>query len=383
VLRYDGVVTAVPFDVDDLELTGDPVSFFGGVRTRAFGTADLAFSSNGSVVYVPGSNTTAGNSGQPQWLERRDGSIEPVDADWTITPTPLAGGGLAISPDGLFLAVGQTDVTTDLWVKRLPMGPLSRLTFEGEFNMRPVWAPSGRDLLYSSNRNGRFALWQKRADGSGSAELLVEDELDVVEGLWSPDGTWLVYSTLELAQFDQDIYGIRPGVDSAPRPLVLTEFQESGPTISPNGRWLAYRSNESGRDEVYVRPFPNTEDGRWQVSRAGGAEPLWSHSGQELFYVDGTGSLVAVTVVVDPGFSTGQETTLFDGSNPRWTDNSYRYYDVTADDQRFVLVRTAGLAGGTSQSHVVIIDNWFTELREKMRTGGLSGLWAMGYELSG
>jgi hypothetical protein len=89
-----------------------------------------------------------------------------------------------------------------------------------------------------------------------------------------------------------------------------------------------------------------------------------------LFYIDGTGSLVAVTVVSDPNFSTGQETTLFDGSNPRWVDPGYRYYDVTADDQRFVMVRTAGLAGGTSQAHVVIIDNWFEELREKMRTGG-------------
>jgi Tol biopolymer transport system component len=210
----------------------------------------------------------------------------------------------------------------------------------------------------------------KRADGSGSAELLVEDELDVIEGLWSPDGAWLVYSTLELAQFDQDIYGIRPGVDSVPRPLVVTDFAESGPTISPDGRWLAYRSNESGRDEIYVRPFPNTGDGRWQVSRAGGTEPLWSHSGRELFYIDGTFSLVAVTVVADPNFSTGQETTLLDGSNPRWTDTGYRYYDVTADDQRFVMVRTAGLAGGTSQSQVVIIDNWFEELREKTRTGG-------------
>jgi Tol biopolymer transport system component len=370
VLRYDGVVTAVPFDVDDLELTGDPVSFFGGVRTRAFGTADLAFSSNGSVVYVPGSTTTAGNSGQPQWLERRNGSIEPVDADWTITPVPLLGGGLAISPRGLFLAVSQTDVTTDLWVKRLPMGPLSRLTFEGEFNVRPVWAPGGRDLLYSSNRNGRFALWQKRADGSGSAELLVEDELDVIEGHWSPDGTWLVYSTIDLAEFDYDIYGIRPGVDSVPRPLVVTGFQESGATVSPDGRWLVYRSNESGRDEIYVRPFPDTDGGRWQVSRAGGTEPLWSHSGRELFYIDGTGSLVAVTVVADPSFSTGEETTLFDGSNPRWVDPLYRYYDVTSDDQRFVMVRTMGLAGGTSQAHVVIIDNWFEELREKMLTGG-------------
>ncbi len=370
VLRYDGVVTAVPFDLDDLALAGDPVSFFGGVRTRAFGAADLAFSLNGSVAYVPGGNTTAGNRGEPLWLERRDGSTEPVDADWTITPTLGVGGGLAISPDGLLLAIAHTEATTDIWVKRLPTGPLSRLTFEGQSNLRPVWAPGGRDLVYVSNRTGRNALWQQRADGSGSARLLLEDELDISEGLWSPDGTWLIYSTFELAEFGQDIYGIRPGVDSVPRPLVVTDFQESGPTLSPDGRWLAYRSNESGRNEVYVRPFPNTDDGRWQVSRAGGAEPLWSHSGRELFYIDGAGSLVAVTVVADPNFSTGQETTLFDGSNPRWIDPIYRYYDVTADDQRFVMVRTAGLAGGTSQSQVVIIDNWFTELREKMRAGG-------------
>jgi serine/threonine-protein kinase len=370
VLRYDGVVTAVPFDLDDLSLAGDPVSFFGGVRTRAFGAADLAFSLNGSVAYVPGGNTADGNSGQPLWLERRDGSIEPVDADWTINPSFAAPGGLAISTDGLFLAVSHTEATTDIWVKRLPTGPLSRLTFEGQFNGRPVWAPGGRDLIYVSNRNGRFALWQQRADGSGSARLLIEDELDISEGLWSPDGTWLIYSTIEFAEFGQDIYGIRPGVDSVPRPLVVTDFQESGPTISPNGLWLAYRSNESGRDEVYVRPFPNTDDGRWQISRAGGTEPLWSHSGQELFYIDGTGSLVAVAVAAGPGFSAGQETTLLDGSNPRWVDPQYRYYDVTADDQRFVMIRTAGVAGGTSQSQVVIIDNWFTELRKKMRTGG-------------
>jgi serine/threonine-protein kinase len=369
VLRYDGVVTAVPFDLGALELVGDPVSFFGGIRTRAFGAADLAFSRMGSVAYVPGTTTSASNqTGQPLWVDRRDGSVEPVDSEWTIQRGN--GFGLAVSPDGQFVATAELDGTSDIWVKRLPNGPFSRLTFEGENNAHPVWAPGGRDLVYVSDRGGRSAVWQQRADGSGSARLLHEAELDIFEAAWSPDGEWLTYTTLEFTQLNADIYAIRPGIDSTPRPLVVTEFQEFGATISPDGRWMAYISGVTGNDEVYVRPFPDTDDGQWQVSRAGGTEVQWAHSGTELFYVDGSGDLVAVPVEIGATFSFGQATVLFEGSSNFWRNRNYRSWDLSSDDQRFLTSRTVGLGAGETETLVVLIDHWFEELRAKMEAGG-------------
>ena len=156
-----------------------------------------------------------------------------------------------------------------------------------------------------------------------------------------------------------DIYAVRLGVDSVAVPLEVTEFQERSVSLSPNDRWLAYVSNRSGRDEVYVRPFPDAGASLQQVSTDGGIEPLWAHSGRELFYRNGANELVAVEITDDPTFAAGQQHVLFSMAS-YLTSNGRPQYDVSADDQRFVMLRIMDQG-----DQLILVDNWFEELKER------------------
>ncbi len=175
---------------------------------------------------------------------------------------------------------------------------------------------------------------------------------------YSPDGEWLVY---RVNAESPDLYALRIGVDSVPVPLVATEFLETAPRVSPDGRWLAYVSNESGQREVYVRPFPNTNDGKWQVSTDGGSEPVWAHSGRELFYRGGQ-SLISVEVLPGATFVTGERRVLFSTQGFRGSRNHQRY-DVTPDDQRFVMIRNPG---SQEAVELIVVENFFEELKAKV-----------------
>jgi hypothetical protein len=176
---------------------------------------------------------------------------------------------------------------------------------------------------------------------------------------WSPNGKWLIFTTDIAAPGAGDILAIRPGTDTAPTPLVATAFTEISPALSFDGRWLAYCSNESGKNEIYVVPFPNTSAGKWAISTGGGTEPLWSHRGKELFYRDASGNLVAVEVNTDPTFSVGRATALFPASGYA----SIRFapqYAVAPDDRRFLMIRPLET---DSPDHIIVVENWFEELK--------------------
>jgi len=177
---------------------------------------------------------------------------------------------------------------------------------------------------------------------------------------WSPDGKWLIFRTDVSSPGSGDILAIRPGIDTAPVPVVATTFTEMSPALSPNGRWLAYVSNETGADEIYVVPFPNTSAAKWAISAGGGTEPLWSHRGSELFYRAASGDLVAVAINIQPRFSLGRSVALF----PTAGFTSLRYapqYAVAPDDRRFLMIRA-----GTPDK-LIVVENWFEELRTKSR----------------
>jgi Tol biopolymer transport system component len=146
--------------------------------------------------------------------------------------------------------------------------------------------------------------------------------------------------------------------------LAATGFQETAPAVSPDGRWLAYVSNETGGPEVYVRPFPNVDDGRWLVSTNGGTEPVWAHSGRELFYRNGQRDLVAVAVLPGEAFTTGEQRTLF-STQPYRADVYHRMYDITPDDQRFVMIRVQA-EGGQDEVQLIVVENFFEELKAKV-----------------
>ena len=228
-------------------------------------------------------------------------------------------------------------------------------------------------MTYVKNESGNYDVWRRRADGTGAPELLLDDERSLHQGGRSPDGEWMVFRTGGAARSpvrtgEADIVGFRPAVDSAVMPLVATpEFAEQDPALSPDGRWLAYTSDETGRNEVYVRPFPSVDSTRVRVSTDGGYSPLWAHSGGELFFVDaGRRSLIAAEMETDQGFRVLQRETLFVLDTGVLGDPGARFYEIAPDDQRFLMIRLTLTIPTGEIGRFILVENWFEELRERV-----------------
>jgi serine/threonine-protein kinase len=350
-VRYDGTFLAAPFDQDALVLTGPAVPLLSGVPVEP--GPDLALSASGRLAYA-----TSGLGGGPSeivWLDRT-GIASAVEDDWTITP---ASGSPVLSPDGTQLAVSvQEGDGSDIWIKDLNGGTFTRLTFDGN-SILPAWSPDGTSVLYRSVQPGlSYDLFTKPADNTGPAEVLLDPEIEVLTGLWSGDGQWLVVMTV-----GGDLYSYRPDTDSVPMPLLNDEFNESAPALSPNGRWLAYVSDESGRPEVYVRSFPNVAATRQQVSTAGGVEPRWAHSGRELFYKSPAREFIAVMVRAEQDFTVVGREALFAPDAPLDNDIRIPQYDVSPDDRRFLTFRRIGSRQGPGTA--IVIESFLAELKAK------------------
>jgi serine/threonine-protein kinase len=279
-------------------------------------------------------------------------------------------GGWALSPDGRRLAIGlSTNAGDDIWIKQLPRGPLSRLTFDSTPDFRPRWMPDGRSVMFVGYRAGRGELYRRSADGTGGDELVLRRS-GILEGAVSRDGRWLIFrigGSTGIAG-GRDILGLRLGVDSVPMPLVATaNFDESAIAISPDGRWLAYESNETGHTEVYVRPFPTTEAGKWQVSTGGGSAPLWAPSGRELFYVSGAREMVVAAVTPGPSLQVGERRVLFRLRDELYVVDGQRYtpFDIAPDGRQFIMARRVRSEAG-QVAPFVVVTNWFEELKQKM-----------------
>jgi serine/threonine-protein kinase len=352
-----GTLMAAPFDLGSLTLKGRPTALFEGVEVRLGGTTDLSLSAAGTLVY-----TTEGlNVPEHVVWVTPSGTTELVDPDWV---RDVEFEGIALSPDGSRLAIQiVTDTRSDIWIKQLDRGPLSRLTFGGAENGIPTWSPDGRYVAFGSLREGGWSTWIKRADGSGGEELLVDLDRNIWETQWSSDGEWLVISVNGPPGTD-DILGLRIGVDSVPVPLVADGFDEFEPALSPDGSWLAYVSNESGRSEVYVRPFPNTGDGKWQISTAGGTEPVWSTDGETLYYRSPDfQSIMAADMSRGATTVTRRVFLALPSENNYESNPRNRLYDV-APDGRFVMLERAGT--GDISGDLVIVQNFFEELKERV-----------------
>ncbi|MDP4745763.1 MAG: hypothetical protein NWS22_13085 [Porticoccaceae bacterium] len=201
--------------------------------------------------------------------------------------------------------------------------------------------------------------WSKKADGSGAAELLLARPGSLVlQTVYSPDGRWMVFRQRPFGstQYSGDIYALDTSVSDEPIPLLVSEYYYHSIAVSPDGRWLSYVSRESGRDEVFVSPFPNSDAGRWQVSSDGGTEPLWAHSGKELFYRNGADELVAVQLSDSDTFAWDSQDVLFSMSDYR-SSSLHQAYAVSPDDQRFVAIKLEAV----EDTELILVDNW-TEL---------------------
>ena len=348
-----GSLMAAPFDLQRLALTGTAVPVVEGVRqSTTTGAVQYSFSATGSLAYVPGAVQSA--QLKLVWVTR-NGAEQPVAAPARGYVFPR------LSPDGRRIAVGIMDQETQVWLYDLSRETLTRFTFEGNVNLSALWTSDGRRITFQSDKEGPPNVYWQRADGSGGLERLTTSDYTSVPSSCSPDGQ------LAFVQIDPatgfDIWVLRL-TDRKAQPFLRTPYNETSPRFSPDGRWLAYISNESGRYEVYVQPYPGP-GGKWQISTEGGTEPAWNPNGRELFYRSGD-KMMAVDIATQPGFTVGKPRALFAG----WyeaTPATFSNYDVTPDGQRFLMLkRNEQEASAPTQINVVL--NWFEELKRRVPT---------------
>jgi eukaryotic-like serine/threonine-protein kinase len=370
VYALDGTLLAVPFDVTRLAPTGDAVPLVGDVAQPDV-TAQFAISSQGGLVYVPrGAIAGPYRPSTMVWVDRQDREVPIKKVPSGIYVYPR------LSHDGTRVALEVREPGgTDIWIWHLPRETLERLTLEPTFEGAGVWVPpDGKTVIYASSKIGGFlsprSLFRRPADGTGTPKQLIEGTVAQSPSTVTPDGTALIV----LVQTPPSKAGSRPGTDvyllplageHRPRPLLTEPFDELNAEVSPNGQWLAYESNESGPNEIYVRPFPNVDAGRWQVSTNGGRQPLWARSGQELFY-ESMGTLMRVPVKTGSAFERGTPEKVVDASpylvRPRW--GSGRMYDVSADGKRFLMIKeTSGADEPPPSARIILVQNWFEELK--------------------
>ena len=321
------------------------------------GPVDFAVSATGTLVY---SMEDASTRRELTWVSRT-GARLPFDSTWKgefSNPT--------LSADGSRVAVSIREGSeSNIWIRPVAGGLPTKLTTQQRQNsVEPAWSPDGRWVSYLSGMASTGDVWRQRIDGSGTAERLLRSQRPLSEQVWSPLGNALIVRTTTGSAGVGDILLIHPGVDSAPTPLVTSAHSEYSPVVSPDGKWLAYVSNETGRYEVYVTPLANPNEAKWAISTAGGSAPRWSHRGNELFYFDLQSNLVAASLTTVPALTVQSTRVLFNASDFVQTSISRRNYDVAADDQQFLMVQRAE---GAKRGQVVVVEHWAEEIRRRPR----------------
>ena len=349
VYAREGRILSVPFDLARLEVTGNPVPVVEGVAMhQSNGASNFSFSDSGWLAFVPGGVVESLRT--VLWVD----PLGPVQA---LTLPPGTYANPRVSPDGQQVAVWMPS-DPNIWIFDSSGDALSRLTFEGA-NDNPIWTPDGKRIAFGSNRTGSQNLFWKSADGSGAAEQLTTSEHVDIPSSWSPDGTVLAFSESHPTS-GWDIWILPLEGERKPQPFLQGPFDESAGVFSPDGRWLAYESNESGTFEIYVQSFPDPE-GKWQISTEGGREPVWARGGQQLFYRNDNNQTMAVEIVTQPTLTSRRPQLLLEEQYQDLPIPSAAY-DVAADG-RFIVTEDAGLPDESARTQIHLILNWFEELK--------------------
>jgi Tol biopolymer transport system component/predicted Ser/Thr protein kinase len=340
----EATLMAQPFDAHKLEVTGDAFPLVERIRySWGPGLAEFSVSSDGVLVYIPGNPVPS----QLTWFDRSGKQLA------TVGP-PAAYRSFRLSPDEKRVAVDRTDppgVYSDIWLIELARGVSSRLTSDPGNDLSPVWSPDGSRIAFTSIREGQLKLYQKLSSGAGGDEELLKSAEPLGIWDWSADGRFILYRILG-GKTKNDIWVLPMFGDRKPYPLLQTEFTESGAKFSPNGRWVAYVSDETGTSEVYVREFQGS-GGSWRVSTGGGNFTRWRRDGKELFYSSG-GNLMAVDVKASgSGFEPGVPKVLFERSGGG-------IFDVSGDGQRFLI---PVLVEESSPEPITVVLNWTADLK--------------------
>ena len=330
---HDGAIWAVPFATGSLRLTGAPARALDDVIISADGAAQFAVSRDGASVYHP----------RVLWSGRR---LVVVDG---ASRTPLAAPPHAyvtprVSPDGRRVLLGVADNAEHIWSYDLSAGTLTQLTYDAA-NRAPIWSPDGERVIFGSNRNGALNLFAAPASANGPAERLTTSDALQLPGSWSPDATTLAFME-QHPSTGRDIWLLKRNGDRTA--FANTEADESAPRFSPDGRWIAYVSNESGQAEVYVRSTVGPT--RHRVSAEGGTEPVWRRDGNALYYRSYGKLLVAP---IRGGVAQASRVVNDGGAEPGTFDAAG--YDTVGDDRFLMITRDAP---GASASQLRIILNW-------------------------
>jgi serine/threonine-protein kinase len=341
---------AVSFDLDRLELRGTPVQVISRLATTATGAADFAVAADGTLVYVDAPAAAAGLT--PIWVDRA-GNETPTGAPPGSYQYPR------LTPNGTGIALNASGDDGGFFIWDLPGGTLRR---QPGNNAGGLWSPTGRHMVFSSTQGGPAPnLYRQAANGGGVPERLTDSPNTQIATSMTPDGRAVIYHEITRGG-GRDLRQLilpQPGEVARSVALIATRDDERNGIVSPDGRWLSYESDRSGQFEVYVRPFPNVEEGEWQVSAGGGRQAVWTRSSRELFYVALDGSLLIVSVNARGSEWSG-------GTPQKFLDNRYfsgggvpRQYDVAPDGER-VLVLKQGSDQGSPQ--ILVVFNWPTEL---------------------
>lgn len=351
----DETLMALPFDPDARQPTGDAFPLAEHVSSEGSRYVGASVSENGTLVYASGGLQAAQ---QLTWFDRAGRAIAPLGV-----ASPYLN--LALSPDerrvAVTLGTGSPE-NLDIWVIDITRNVRSRLTFDPGTDGSPVWSPDGTRIAFAGQRSGKFSLRQKLINGTAADESLLEGSGTITPSGWSADGRFIAYTLGAAAVLPLrfDVWVLPLFGDRKPFPLAQSAFNETSGVFAPDGRWIAYTSDEGGQPDVYVQPFPTTGGGRYQVSKDGGAYPVWRADGKELFYLVTDGTLMAVPIDAAGQFNAGVPQALFLTGAARF-NNSEQVYAVTKDGKR-VLVNARPQQSGATPLTVLV--NWTAAIQK-------------------
>jgi eukaryotic-like serine/threonine-protein kinase len=355
----DGSLMAQRLDLERLELRGESVTLWDGIAIGGFGAVDLALSAAGDLLYVPGKLARA--NGKLSWVDRR-GSV--TTADTAIVDGRVRS--MVLSPDGSSVALVMeraSDVTSlsRIWVGSMGGGPLQLVTTENPSARLPVWSADGRSLVYVSE--GATKIKRRRTGGGGDAELIATVPRGVIGLTAHPSGRSMVILGEDSGERRRELLDLQLEGDRVPKPLGISAgVNIEPPSLSPDGRWLAYVSPLSGRDEVYVSPYPDVGAGRVQISGNGGGAPRWNPRGGELFHVSDDGAVVATRFATTDGFRVLATERLF-SLQGFLGGESRAFYEPAPDGQRFLMLNIGDASG---ESRPVVVQNFTAVLRARV-----------------
>ena len=350
-----GTLWAWPFDSSKPEATTTPVAVVRDVVTSDSGVVDAVMARNGTLAYVAGGAITQ-STRTLVWVDRRG-------RETTLPLPPRAYVHPRLSPEGTRIAAFIADQELDLWQSDLQHATLTRLTSGAGVDTYPEWTPDGRHLIFSSQRAGPQNLFQQPSDAAAAAERLTESPHAQSGTSVTADGRSLIFTELT-PDTGEDVMQLRLDGTKTITPLIQTPFAERNGIVSADGRWLAYETNDSGRFEIFVRPFPNVGAGRWQISSTGGTRPLWSRDARELLWVDPTGAVMRVGL--SPGSSWAATTPMevVKEGYATLSANPGRTYDISPDGQRLLVIKASATTAPSSQHGIVVVLNWAEELKQ-------------------